>query len=414
MSRYDGMSAEQIATDLARNGYTQEGVDALYTARGLGVAPRVPPELIGGKPGAGRDSIHIYGADGKLIHGGGSRSFLNNFYGQAIDPFRPTTVGNYLGMAGLLAGGAGALSSLGAGAAAGGAGGSGTGAGLGVFSNGGAAGLAGVGGGNAGALAASGGILGGAGIGGTIGGALGGLSGVANSISGVGGGAAGAGGSMGWFDTLLDAAPVIGSLYNSGQQRDAARDASRAEQAGIQAGIDENRRQFDTVLDLTKPQRELGYGAVNTLGRINSGDMSAFTTSPDYQFRRDEGTRDVNNDFAARGGALSGNALRGITDFNSNLASGEFNNFIQRRLQEAGLGGAATSQAATSAQYTGANVSNLLNQGGNARASGIIDSSNAVTGGINDLANWYGNWRKNRAVGVPGQGPGGVMNWGGG
>jgi hypothetical protein len=127
-----------------------------------------------------------------------------------------------------------------------------------------------------------------------------------------------------------------------------------------------------------------------------SPDMSVFFTSPDYEFRRSEGNRDIGNSFAARGGALSGNALRGITDFNSNLASGEFNNFIQRQLQMAGLGGAATSQGVDAAQYTGANVSNVLGQQGNARASGIVNQSNALTGGLNDLATWLGNWSKNK------------------
>lgn len=140
-------------------------------------------------------------------------------------------------------------------------------------------------------------------------------------------------------------------------------------------------------------------------------DMSVFTQSPDYQFRRDEGNRDINNSFAARGGALSGNALRGITDFNSNLASGEFNNFVQRQLQMAGLGGAATSQGVSAAQYAGGNVSNMLGQQGDARASGIVNQSNALTGGLNDLAGFFGDWSKRRSpAGSPGFG-GGQYPW---
>lgn len=216
---------------------------------------------------------------------------------------------------------------------------------------------------------------------------------------------------MGWWDDALDLLPVAASLFNSGQQRDAAGDAASAQVAATREGIAEQRRQFDTSLELLRPQRELGNSAINVLGRLggyNTGegggagapDMSAFYASPDYNFRRNEGTRDLNNSFAARGGALSGNALRGITDFNSNLASGEFNNFVQRRLQEAGLGGAATSQSVNAGQYTAGNVSNLLAEGGNARASGIINQSNAVTNGLNDLGGWYGNWIKTRRVGA--------------
>lgn len=215
---------------------------------------------------------------------------------------------------------------------------------------------------------------------------------------------------MGWWDNVLDLLPIAGSLYNSSQQRDAAGDASSAQIAAQREAIAEQRRQFDTQLEMLRPQRELGNSAINVLGRLggyNTGadggagapDMSAFYASPDYNFRRTEGNRDIGNSFAARGGALSGNALRGITDYNSNLASGEFNNFVQRRLQEAGLGGAATSQGVNASQYTGGNVSNLLAEGGNARASGIINQSNAVTNGLNDIGGWYGNWLRNRRVG---------------
>lgn len=151
-----------------------------------------------------------------------------------------------------------------------------------------------------------------------------------------------------------------------------------------------------TGVGQTNPGTGGGGYSPTTPQTQGSPDMSVFFNSPDYNFRRTEGNRDIGNSFAARGGALSGNALRGITDYNSNLASGEFNNFVQRQLQMAGLGGAATSQGVNAAQYTGGNVSNLLEAGGNARASGVVDRTNAITNGVNELANWYGNWSRNR------------------
>lgn len=328
-----------------------------------------------------------------------------------VKPDRGTFAGNLLSSAAPYALAAGTLAT---GASALGAfGGAGAASGTGIFGAGGAGGLAGVGAGNAGALAASGGIAGGAGVGTSIGGLL------------------GAGGSMGFWDGLIKALPAIGSVVGGVAQGRAAGRAADVQQAGAQAGIDEQRREFDLIQGMLAPQQQLGRNAINTLSRLNgydqgsagsgaigstgigvngaggitqgaqasgagSPDMSAFYTSPDYQFRRDEGNRDINNSFAARGGALSGNALRGITDYNSNLASGEFNNFYQRRLQEAGLGGAATSQGVNAAQYTGGNVANLLGQQGNARASGIVDQSNALTGGLNDLSSWFGDWLKKR------------------
>jgi hypothetical protein len=58
-----------------------------------------------------------------------------------------------------------------------------------------------------------------------------------------------------------------------------------------------------------------------------------FMASPDYQFRMDEGLDAVQNSAAAGGAGLySGNTLRGITDYASNLAAGEFGDWYDRNL----------------------------------------------------------------------------------
>lgn len=122
-------------------------------------------------------------------------------------------------------------------------------------------------------------------------------------------------------------------------------------------------------------------------------DYSEFYKSPDYTFRLNEGLNAVQGSAAARGGLYSGNALRGITDYGQGLAASEFGNYVNRQLALAGMGQAATTQAGNAAMTTGTNVSNLLVNQGNARASGIINQTNAITGGVNDLASLYGMWR---------------------
>lgn len=118
--------------------------------------------------------------------------------------------------------------------------------------------------------------------------------------------------------------------------------------------------------------------------------LDVFFASPDYEFRRGEGMRGIENSFAARGGAASGNALRALNEFNSNLASSEFGNFFNRQAALAGIGQAATSQGVGAASSTGKNVSSLLQDRGDSRASGIADMTNALTGGIGDLLSYYG------------------------
>ncbi len=153
--------------------------------------------------------------------------------------------------------------------------------------------------------------------------------------------------------------------------------------------------------------------------------LQAFEASPDYQFRLNEGLKSVQNSAAARGGLFSGNALRGITDYASGLASGEYNDFVGRqenkRGQEftrrlgllesdfkrqadvdqlgrsfadgdfnrlaslAGIGTTATAQLNNIGSNTAANIGNALTAAGNARASGIEGRANAFAQGANNI-----------------------------
>lgn len=110
-----------------------------------------------------------------------------------------------------------------------------------------------------------------------------------------------------------------------------------------------------------------------------------FFASPDYQFRLKEGLNAVQNSAAAKGGLYSGNAFRGIEEYGQGVAAGAFNDWFKNNLALAGIGTGATSQAGQGAMATGANVGNLLIGQGNARASGIIDQTNALTGTLNQL-----------------------------
>jgi hypothetical protein len=252
---------------------------------------------------------------------------------------------------------------------------------LGYFANGGTGGLAGLGGGNAGALAASGAITGGAGIGGTIGGALGQYSGLANQVSGVGGG-------MGWdWGNILEyGVPIIGGLL----ERDGAKDAASASAAGSAAALAENRRQYDQTRADMLPWMQAGQGA---LGRLQ--DPNAFQASPGYNFVRNEGQRGIENSFAARGGAASGNALRALSEFNTGLASQEHGNWWNQQAGLAGVGQAATNSLGAFGANAANNAGGLMQNQANARASGIEGSTNAWSNTLQNLLSTWGRRQQN-------------------
>jgi hypothetical protein len=188
----------------------------------------------------------------------------------------------------------------------------------------------------------------------------------------------------------------IGREQNRATQR-----ASDAASASAAAQLAEQQRQFDTAREDLAPWREAGQTALGRLDRTSAGDMSAFTASPDYNFRRSEGQRDIGSSFAARGGAASGNALRALSEFNQNLASGEFGQWWNRQAGIAGVGQSAVNSGnALGANYaaaTGDIRNNLQNQQAqynwqlaNSRASGIANTNAAFQQSNANTANIAG------------------------
>lgn len=62
-------------------------------------------------------------------------------------------------------------------------------------------------------------------------------------------------------------------------------------------------------------------------GQLTGGlDPNNFQTDPSYQFRKQQGMDGLQSSAAASGGLLSGAALKGLNEYNSNLASQEYGN----------------------------------------------------------------------------------------
>jgi hypothetical protein len=137
------------------------------------------------------------------------------------------------------------------------------------------------------------------------------------------------------------------------------------------------------------PWLESGRNALGQLDQLASGDSSSFFTDPGYNFARTEGMRGIERSAAARGGAASGNALRALAEFNQGLATQQYGNFYNRTAARAGVGQTAAQSIGAFGQNTANNIGNNLMAAGDARASGIAGQANALSGGINSLANLY-------------------------
>jgi hypothetical protein len=190
---------------------------------------------------------------------------------------------------------------------------------------------------------------------------------------------------------------VVSGLFNER----ASERAANAETRASEAAIAEQRRQFDLIRADQAPWQEVGRSALNQLARMfgiapsggaespridpNTGqpipqltnaegtpDYSAFFDSPDYRYALDQSQRAIERSAAARGGLASGGTLAALQRNASGLASQNLGNYVNRLASLAGVGQNANAALGNAGMTTGSNISNLLVQGGQSRASGIL------------------------------------------
>lgn len=125
--------------------------------------------------------------------------------------------------------------------------------------------------------------------------------------------------------------------------------------------------------------------------------MSDFQADPGYAFRLKEGLKALDAQAAARGGMISGAALKAAGRYGQDYASNEYTNAFNRyqtnrsnQLQPLqalmGSGQTATNTVSNAAGTYGTNAGNNALAAGNAMASGQIGSANAWGGAFGNLA----------------------------
>ena len=135
--------------------------------------------------------------------------------------------------------------------------------------------------------------------------------------------------------------------------------------------------------------------------------MSDFTEDPGYAFRQSEGLKALDRSASARGGLLSGGALKGIQRFGQDLASQEYGNAFNRYqtnrsnqlnpLQSLmGAGQTATNTLTNASMQQGQNSATNAYNAGQARASGYVGSANALSGALSGVAGAAQNYASNR------------------
>jgi len=189
-------------------------------------------------------------------------------------------------------------------------------------------------------------------------------------------------------------------------QAGAARDAANAQLQASQESNALQQRMYEEGVARQQPFLQGGTEDYNRLRSLMSGGPSAsqqfLQMDPGYGFRLSEGQKALDRQAAARGGLISGAALKAAQRYGQEYASNEFGNAYNRLAGLAQIGPSSAGVMNT----LGQNYANAANQntmaGGqamgqgymgaaNARASGYIGGVNALTGGLGQYLNYSQN-----------------------
>jgi len=176
---------------------------------------------------------------------------------------------------------------------------------------------------------------------------------------------------------------------------DATREAAQLQyQAGQQARED------------LAPYREQGYMALKDIEGMKPYLTQQFASEealspyldPSMAFRMKYGTQATERLANVGQGAISGNTMRGLTEFGQGLASTEYGNAFNRAQTEraniyntlaniAGMGQNAVNTGVQSGQTTAQNIGTLGVGGAQAQAAGMVGAANAYGGAAQNVGN---------------------------
>jgi hypothetical protein len=197
---------------------------------------------------------------------------------------------------------------------------------------------------------------------------------------------------------MMPAAIIGSSLFGSR----AASKAANTQAAAADRAAELQKEQFERQVELQAPFREAGVRALPELeaaSRYTPFGMGQFQQDPGYAFRLSEGQKGLDRQAAARGGLISGGALKAAQRYGQEMGSQEYTNAFNRYQIErqarlnplqslAGFGQTSVNQLGQAGQNYATNVGNLMTSAGAAQAAGQVGAANAITGGLGTYLNY--------------------------
>jgi len=197
---------------------------------------------------------------------------------------------------------------------------------------------------------------------------------------------------------MLPAAIIGSSLFGA----NAANKAADTQAGAADRAAELQYKMYQENVQRQQPFLEAGVGALNKLtaaADYKPFGMDQYKADPGYAFRLSEGQKALDRQAAARGGLISGGALKAATRYGQDMGSQEYMNAFNRYQTEraallnplqslAGVGQTTASNLGSAGQSYGAGASEAYMGGANARASGYVGGANALTSGLGSYLNY--------------------------
>ena len=185
----------------------------------------------------------------------------------------------------------------------------------------------------------------------------------------------------------------VGDITGANDAADAAKDASKIQADAARMGIEEQRRQFDKLVELMSPYVNAGVGALggqqDLLG-LSGADaqrkaINALSASPQFQSLIQQGENAMLQNASATGGLRGGNIQAAMSQFRPQILSQLIDQQFGRLGGLTQVGQAAAAGQAAAGQASGNNIAELLQQMGAANAGGTLAAGGARRQGFGDL-----------------------------
>lgn len=190
---------------------------------------------------------------------------------------------------------------------------------------------------------------------------------------------------MVWSFLIPAAATLLGAKMSS----DATKSAARASAESADKATELQRQMYEQNIARQQPFLQGGTEDYNRLRSLMSGGPGAaqnfLQMDPGYGFRLSEGLKAMERGAAARGGLMSGAALKAGQRYGQDLASQEFGAAYNRLAGLANIGPQAAGVMSTLGQNYAGNVGNIMMGQGQTAANAALARGSAYSGGLNQL-----------------------------